>query len=67
MTQQEPWDFVRMIEIYDRLADERGGWHFEHDRTEEVLRARYLGSPDGFPDLQHFAEGLFIWDQRLNL
>jgi hypothetical protein len=64
---QEPWDHARFVAAYNRLADERGGWHFEGDRAEEDLRARYLRSPETYPDLAAFTEGLFIWDQRVNL
>jgi hypothetical protein len=65
---QEPWDYERMVRIYNRLAEERGGWHLEEqERTPQELKARYEKSPETYPDLPSFAEGLFIWDQRVNL
>jgi hypothetical protein len=57
---QEPWDYERFIETYDRIAKARGGWRFEADgRTPEELRRRYLQYPEDAPTLEAFAEGLF--------
>jgi hypothetical protein len=65
---QEPWDHARFVEIYNRFAKERGGWFYEADgRTEDEMGARYRYYPEVYPDLKTFADGLFIWEQRLNL
>jgi hypothetical protein len=65
---QEPWDYGRMVRIYNRLAEERGGWHLEEqERPAEELRRRYENSPETYPDLLSFADGLFTWDQRVDL
>lgn len=43
---QEPWDFARVVELYNARAKHSGGWFFEADgRTEEDLRASYLYYP----------------------
>ena len=64
---QEPWSYTEFVARYDAIAIERGGWRFEHDRTDEQLRGRYQRSPETYPTLASFAEGLFVWDQRVNL
>jgi hypothetical protein len=65
---QEPWDYDRFVETYNRIALHRGGWLYEADgRTPEEMRQRYLRSPATFTDLHVFAEGLMIWEQGLNL
>lgn len=65
---QEPWDYDRFVETYNRIAKARGGWRFEADgRTPEELRRRYHAYPEHYPTIDAFAEGLFGWDQRLNL
>jgi hypothetical protein len=65
---QEPWDYGRFLEAYNRIAIERGGWRYEADgRTPEELRQRYLKYAEHTPTIEVFAEGLFGWDQRLNL
>jgi hypothetical protein len=66
--EQEPWDYDRFVETYNRIAKARGGWRFEADgRTPEELRQRYLRYPEYHPTIAAFAEGLFGWDQRLGL
>ena len=61
---QEPWDFARVVELYNARAKSSGGWFFEPDgRTEGDLRAGYLYYPQYFPDLATFAEGLYYNDQ----
>ncbi|HEU0299266.1 MAG TPA: hypothetical protein VFR37_07430 [Longimicrobium sp.] len=65
---QEPWDYDRFLETYNRIAIERGGWRYEADgRTPEELGQRYLYYPEYYPTIEVFAEGLFGWDQRLDL
>jgi hypothetical protein len=64
---QEPWDYDRFVAAYNALAEERGGWHYEADVAPEVLAARYANSPATYPTIAAFAEGLFIWEQRVNL
>jgi hypothetical protein len=65
---QEPWDYERFLETCNGFATARGSWYYEADgRTAEELRERYHRSPREFPDIRTFAEGLFIWDQGLNL
>lgn len=65
---QEPWDYARFVDTYNAVAMARGGWYYEPDgRTEDEMRERYHRGPRHFPDIETFAEGLFTWDQRLNL
>jgi hypothetical protein len=65
---QEPWDYDRFVETYNRIVLHRGGWLYEaNGRTPEEMRQRYLRSPATFTDLYVFAEGLVIWEQGLNL
>jgi hypothetical protein len=65
---QEPWDYARFVEIYNRIARERSGWFYEpRDNTAEALGARYHAYPWAFPDLETFAEGLYVWEQNINL
>jgi len=65
---QEAWEYDRFVAIYNRIAEEQGGWHYEADgRTPEEMRARYERSPGTYPTIAKFAEGLFIWEQRVNL
>lgn len=66
--QQEPWDYDQFLETYNRIANARGGWRFGADgRTPDELRRRYLAYPQDAPTIESFAEGLFTWDQGLNL
>ncbi|HEY9843499.1 MAG TPA: hypothetical protein V6D23_23715 [Candidatus Obscuribacterales bacterium] len=65
---QEEWDYLKFLTEYDALADARGGWHYEADgRTPEEHAAEYASSPEIYPTIYDFAEGLFIWEQRLNI
>ena len=65
---QEPWDYERFVAIYNAIALDRAGWRYEADgRTPDELGERYRSSPATYPTLRDFAEGLFIWEQRLNL
>jgi hypothetical protein len=64
---QEPWDFEAFVALYDARAEAAGGWRYDGDVGEATLRARYLASPETYPTLDAFAEGLFIWEQRLDL
>lgn len=65
---QEPWDYERFVAIYNAIASDRGGWHYEPDgRTPGEMSERYRRSPVTYPTLRAFAEGLFIWEQRLNV
>jgi hypothetical protein len=65
---QEPWDYARFVGIYNRIAKERSGWfHEPRGNTEEALRARYHAFPWAFPDVETFADGLYVWDQNINL
>jgi ligand-binding SRPBCC domain-containing protein len=66
-TVQEPWNFQRLVEHYNRLADERGGWHYDGSTPEAELQTRYSKSPRTYPTMEAFAEGLFIWEQRVNI
>jgi hypothetical protein len=49
------------------MAEEQGGWHYEGDTPAAELERRYRSSPASWPDIQTFASGLFIWEQRVNL
>ncbi|HYW13746.1 MAG TPA: hypothetical protein VE871_17420 [Longimicrobium sp.] len=61
---QEPWDYARVLELYNGLAERRGGWYSEADgRTEDDLRLQYLRRQGDCPDLRLFAEALFEQDQ----
>lgn len=62
---QEPWNYARVVELYNDIARGSSGWFFEaKGRTEENLRGQYRHYPGLYPDLQAFAQGLYDYEQR---
>jgi hypothetical protein len=63
---QEPWSYETFLAIYNRIAEERGGWHYDGNIPEAELEQRYRQG-QYWSTVEEFAEGLFIWEQRVNI
>jgi hypothetical protein len=67
MNMQQPWSYETFVASYNRFGTERGGWQWDENIPKEELERRYIHSPETYPTIEAFAEGLFIWEQRVNI